>query len=176
MPTKRVPQLPCDAKIYKIWWRSCADVYVGSTRRFLLCDRMKGHRESVKQGKTASVYAAIRRNGPFEYDLLETVSCQNFDEARTHERRWAENLNANLNKNRPFVTKEELKEERKEYTKVYNKAYYARPEIKVKRAEYEAKNRHEKLFSCEACQYFAPTQSNLTLHKKTKKHIKNTNT
>ena len=188
MPTKRVPQWPCDAKIYKIWWRDCTDVYVGSTRRLLLCDRMKGHRSKAKQGNTP-VHAAIRRNGPFEYDLLETVSCQNFDEARTHERRWADILDANLNQRRPICTKEERKEyfmaRQAEYyshpeNKIKMAEYRARPETKIKRtgynAKYHAKNICEKRFTCEACQYFAATKSKLTLHKKTKKHIKNTQT
>ena len=158
MPNKRVPQWPCDAKIYKIWWRDCTDVYVGSTRRFLLCDRMKGHRERAKQGNPPPVHAAIRRNGPFEYDLLETVSCKNFDESRTHERKWAENLKANLNQRRPICTKEERKEKMAEYN--------ARP-----KKEYYAKNRREKRYPCEKCKYYAPNHSGLTRHKKSKKHL-----
>ena len=105
-----VENWPTNAKIYKIWWRDSEDCYVGHTRNPLLSQRMSGHRANVKRGKPALVYAAIRRNGPFQYDLLETVFCQNFDEARSHERRWAENLGSNLNAFRPIVTEDEKRE------------------------------------------------------------------
>lgn len=133
-----VPDWPTNAKVYKIWWKSCADVYVGSTRKPLLSQRMAGHRWDAKRGKTALVHAAIRKNGCFEYDLLETVFCQNFDEARTHERRWAESLGANLNGQRPIITKEENKARQKEY----KKKYLAKPEFKAKQKEYKKKYRN----------------------------------
>ena len=133
MPTnKRVPKWPCLAKIYKLWWRGeCTDVYVGSTRRLLLCERMKGHRDSAKRGSTSLVHSAIRDQPVFEYDLLETVHCENFDESRTVERRWAEILDANLNMVRPIVTKEEMKVD----TTATSKAYDAIPGNKEKRKE-----------------------------------------
>ena len=150
MPTnKRVPKWPCLAKIYKLWWRGeCTDVYVGSTRRLLLCERMKGHRAFAKRGSTSPVYAAIRKNGPFEYDLLETVHCENYDEARTIERRWAEILDANLNMVRPICTKEERLADQAEYRGrpenkakqvEYQKEYATRPENKAKKTAYAAR-------------------------------------
>lgn len=166
-----VEDWPTNAKIYKIWWRESSDCYVGHTRKPLLSQRMTGHRSGAKRGETSAVYAAIRKNGSFQYDILETVFCQNFDEARTHERRWMRELNANLNGYRPITTKEERKEDIRGYSKVY----YAKPEKKAKRKvamkAWCEKNRSEKRFSCEACQYFASHKGDLTRHQKSKRHL-----
>ena len=207
--TMPVPDWPTTAKIYKIWWRDSEDCYVGHTRHSLLSQRMSGHRANAKRGKLSPVYAAIRNNDPFEYDLLETVFCENFDRARTHERRWAENLGANLNGHRPIITKEENKERRnawnkewrakpenkaklKSKRKTYSAKYLAKPKTKAKRKEYMkvlrakpeykekckvadkawfAKNRREKRYACEACQYYAPRKHDLTRHQKSKRHL-----
>ena len=76
----KVPKWPCDTKIYRIFWENYDDVgYVGSTRHLLLCRRMPGHRSSAQRGIKSLIYQKIRERGEFEYELLETIFCEDSD-------------------------------------------------------------------------------------------------
>ncbi len=112
----KVPKWPCDIRIYRLYWDDYEDVgYVGHTRHLLLSRRMPGHRTQAKIGTKAIIYQKIRERGGFEYELLETIFCENFDTARTHEKRWKRQLKANLNTLSPITTKDEAMAMKKEY-------------------------------------------------------------
>ena len=52
--------------------------------------------------------------------LINTTECENSLEAKKREREYIEELNATLNRVRPFITAEEAKDKNKETTKIYH--------------------------------------------------------
>lgn len=180
---ERVPKFPCDVKIYRLYWDEFPDEvgYIGHTRERLLSQRMGGHRHKAKIGETALVYQKMRERGPFQYEVLETFFCQNKKEGCEHEKRWKQNLNADLNMNSPITTREELKEyhslpEFKESRKEYMKEYHSRPEIKSRTKEYnneyysrtEVQKYLREIITCDCGTRFQ--RRNLVPHQKTLKH------
>ena len=96
---------------------------------------MPSHRDCAKNGRTSLVYQKIRERGDFQYELLESIFCQDFDEARRHEKRWSRRLKANLNMISPLLTKEERKE--------YEKEYECRPEVKARKKKYQQTEKYK---------------------------------
>ena len=116
------------------------DCYVGHTINFK--NRKSAHKrtcnnENDKIHYNMPLYKFIRQNGDwdnFDMILINTETCENRLMALKREREYIEELNATLNKARPFRTDEELKEYKKEYVE-NNKDY-----IKQKAKEYNATN------------------------------------
>ena len=70
--------------------------------------------------------------------------CNSVDDARARERYWCEELNADLNKNKPIISDEELKEHIKQYqqtdkSKDYYKQYQQGEKYKQYQKEYRLK-------------------------------------
>jgi hypothetical protein len=66
------------SKIYKIVNSENSKIYVGSTTRRLLCNRMTGHRRAARDGEELSrFYKAIRRIGieKFKIELVKEFPC-----------------------------------------------------------------------------------------------------
>ena len=185
MPTPKVPDWPCNAKIYRIYWDSRPDEtgYVGHTRQLLLSTRMAGHKYNARSGHNSLLFDAIRqRSDNFQYELLETIFCQDVDEARSHEKRWLRNVKADLNMYRPIRTPEEniilrnidrkkwaSRPENQEKRKVYAKKNDRRRQV-----VYRQKNRRDKKYPCYPCSFYGGTHQHLKNHLKTKKHLKDT--
>ena len=193
----RCPEFPCNVIIYRIYWEGFEpnDCYVGHTRRRLDL-RMNVHRSAAKRGETADIQEAIRTRPPFKVETLEVVFCQDKKEACGHERRLKWELNAQLNMIEPFETAEERKEKsrvlranpefkarRKVYFKTRNakpenkarvKAHKEKPEVKARNKltdkALQSKNRAERRFVCDPCNYVAGRKAHLTQHFKTKQH------
>ena len=116
------------------------DCYVGHTINFK--NRKSAHKrtcynENDKTRYDKPFYKFIRQNGDWEnFDmiLMNTEACENRLMALKREGEYIEELNATLNKARPFRTDEELKEYKKEHLE-NNKEY-----IKQKAKEYNATN------------------------------------
>ena len=161
------------------------DTYVGSTTDFTRRKAKHKHccTNSSAKGYEMKVYQIIRENGGWEnYDMVEIEKwpCKDSNEARSRERYWYEQLNANLNMNRPIFTKEDKKQlnkdyrethqeeinnyrdENKEKTKAYNKDYYSKNKEKHFIEDY-----------CDICQlkYY---KFNSKRHMETKGHLKKT--
>jgi hypothetical protein len=144
--------------IYKIICKDLAikDLYVGSTTD--LVKRRYQHKYDSTNEKSAhrglTVYKCIKDNGGWgnwEAILVEEYPCKSDEQRRARERHWMEELNANLNSNRPFVTREEKREtscnwnkknyaenaEVRQSSSEYNKSYNAahKVEFQTKRSE-----------------------------------------
>ena len=108
--------------VYKLWWDSNEDLYVGSTKS-KLCYRAAQHRNCANNGKMTNVYVGIRKNGigTMKYGLLESYEVSSRDEQLKYEREWQDKLKPSLNMYRALVTKKEkaikLRECERKYTK-----------------------------------------------------------
>jgi hypothetical protein len=113
--------------IYKIVCNDLliTDVYIGSTTNFVKrkylhksdCNNMKGKSFNLK------IYVIIRANGgwnSWSMIEIEKYPCNDNNEARARERYWFELTNANMNSQKPLITKEE----RMDYFKQCSKNKY----------------------------------------------------
>lgn len=89
--------------IYKIVCKdeSIIDCYIGSTKNFI--KRKIQHKNSYNtnnQNSNCNIYKFIRNNGGFDnfnFEIIETLICENKNEALIRERYWIENLKSNIN-------------------------------------------------------------------------------
>lgn len=144
--------------IYKI---VCKDLqvtqcYVGHTTNFI---NRKNHHKSacsgVSNNKNCKLYIIINENGGWEnWDMIEIEKfpCLDLNEARSKERFWYENLNADMNDRSPYkrlldnsTRAKEWREKNKEKVISYNKQYKDehKDEIKEKQKQYHKKYREE---------------------------------
>jgi hypothetical protein len=107
--------------IYKIYIVNKPDfLYVGSTKKFN--HRKYSHINSSKDIKTNSLllYTTINENGGWtncEMTPLEKITCSSKIDARIREEYWRQQLNANLNMVRCYVSKNEQSEINKNHYK-----------------------------------------------------------
>ena len=126
-----MPRKPIDytnTHFYKI---VCKDtkiksIYIGHTTDFT--KRKNKHKrlsnDTEDKQSTAFVYTFIRDNGGWEnweMILIETKTCENSLEAKKIEREFIDNLEADLNIVRPFISDEERTERARDYRQAYYK-------------------------------------------------------
>ena len=132
--------------IYKICCDDVKDfVYVGSTQN-IRC-RKNQHKsdcnnENNNKNYNSKIYKTIRDNGGWDnwrMLCIAEVECETKRQAEIVEERYRQELNANMNSQRCYVTEEQNKEymkeynkERKEETKEYNKEYYENNKEEIK--------------------------------------------
>ena len=112
-----------DCIIYKITCQNpdIKNIYVG--HMFNLHKRSLDHKSKCNNPNSkeynSKLYTTIRDNGGFNNWTIEIVEnyvdCSSVDDARSRERYWCKELQANLNKNRPIISDDEIKEYNKEY-------------------------------------------------------------
>ena len=154
-----------NTKIYKIWSPSGPKIYVGSTTKEMLCQRMVKHRENYKvwkngkHGKTSS-FELFEEYGVENcfIELLEAKSCENKDELNKLESKYIRELDC-INKVIP-----DRQRTNNEYYQDNKVAILERS--KVNNREYRQKNiekLHEK-FTCECGGHYT--------YETKRKHIK----
>ena len=119
-------------------------LYVGSTRDFE--GRKRKHKSVIYNEHCPQynfkLYQNIRANdNDWNMELYKPFPCENEDELRQEEERVRIELNANLNGQRAYTSKEKRKEERKEYCKEYYEKN--KDELKAKQKLYNENNRDE---------------------------------
>jgi hypothetical protein len=129
-----------DTKIYKIYSHLGDKIYVGSTTKTLLSQRMAKHRSSYKRWKSGkhnftSSYILFDEYGVENciIELLEAQPCMNNDEKNKLEGKFIQELIC-VNKNVSGRTKKEYYEDNKEDTRHYFKQY--REQNRDKQSEY----------------------------------------
>lgn len=141
-------------KIYGLGCNITDEMYVGSTCKKYLSQRVAEHRKNHRKGLSGTANRIIAR-GNYTCTLLESYPCQNIDELRARERYWIENTPNTVNKQIPGRTKKE-----------YNKQYCQDNKEKIK--EYRKEYNSTKA-TCECgCQV---SKEGLARHKRTQKHI-----
>ena len=125
MPRKQIDY--SKTHFYKIVCKdtTITDCYVGHTTDFT--KRKSKHKSHCNSATTRvhnmPVYHFIRENGGWvnwDMVLINTTECENSLEAKKREREYIEELDATLNRVRPFITAEEAKDKKKETTKIYH--------------------------------------------------------
>ena len=145
-------------KIYKLTSEHTDKIYIGSTCKKLLCQRLAAHSSNYNEWKKGKVgYTSsyeLFELGSVQINLLESYPCDTKDELLSKERYYIEKYKDSIvNKNIPIKTIEEKKEHVKE---TYKKYYEENKEkiLEEKKKKYiclcgsetkiSHKNRHEK--------------------------------
>lgn len=119
-------------KIYKIVGNG--KVYVGSTTRPLLCQRLSQHKAELKmwmEGKDRDYLTSFEcvSDPDCRIELLESCPCNNKDELHKCETKWMKEIEC-VNKNYAIgITQKEYDEQRSEQRKIYyqeNKERYVK--------------------------------------------------
>jgi len=118
-----------NSKVYKIWSPNGDKIYVGSTTKIMLCQRMTAHRYKYQEWKkTAKVdttsyllFDEYGLNNCF-IELLEAKECSSKDELHKLEGKYIRELNC-VNKIILGRTKKEYREDNKEKIDEYQKTY-----------------------------------------------------
>ena len=104
-----------NGKVYKIVCRKTGLIYVGSTTKPLLCQRLTAHRTHYKMyldGRHNFVTSfKLLENDDYYIELLENVKAKSKDELLKRERYYIETLNC-VNVKTPTHTRQEYKEKR----------------------------------------------------------------
>lgn len=128
------------SKIYKIWSPLGDDIYIGSTTKEYLSQRMTTHRADYKKylngGKFISSYLLFEKYGIDNcyIELIESKECNNSDELKKLEGGYIRNMKC-INKNIPDGTHDEWINK----NPLYMKEYYIKNKNKQK--EYYEKNK-----------------------------------
>lgn len=161
-----------NTKIYKIWSPLGDDIYIGSTTKQYLCQRMVHHRYTYKMYlengiKYCSSILIFEKYGVDNciIELLEAKECSSKDEQCKLEGKYIRELGC-VNKNIAGRTKKEYNSENKEMVNEKCKVYYIENKKKIN------KQQSEKCL-CHCGNYY--TKSNKLRHEKSIKHIKLSN-
>ncbi len=129
-------------KIYKLVSPHTDKIYIGSTTKKYLSQRLTGHKNNFKyyqkngtNGNTKSF--ELLQLGEVEIILLEEYQCNSKDELTARERYWMEQNNNLINKVRPSISNEELDQSKKQYYE-NNKEYI----LEARKQKYEEKKEH----------------------------------
>lgn len=132
-------------KVYKIVGNGF--IYVGSTTRPLLCQRLAGHNSKFRrfqEGTSHYITSFKCLSDENHYiELLELFPCNSKDELHSCERKWIEQLDC-VNKMIPLRTYKEYYIDNKEKLKEYKKQYQQDNKEKIleKKKQYRQDN-HE---------------------------------
>jgi hypothetical protein len=163
-----------NGKIYKIEPISGedGDIYIGSTTKKLLSQRMTKHRSDYKEWKNGTITKTTSFDLFEKYGLenckiilLENLNANSKDELISREAFYIRTLKC-VNKVIPDRTRKEYREDKKDEIKEYEKKH--REEHKVYYIEYD-KIRRQKTFIC-VCGCTGK-MNHKTRHEKTKKHL-----
>ena len=150
-----------NSKVYKIWSTQGDKIYIGSTTKPYLCQRMDKHRSDYKRFKDGketmtTSYILFDEYGKENcfIELLEAKVCVSKDELHQLEGKYIRELVC-VNKVNPYRTKEQMLEYQKQYKEI-NKEYI--------------KERQNKRCNCECGNSY--NYNNKSQHIKTLKHCK----
>tara|TARA_R110000782_G_scaffold241853_1_gene328304 strand:- start:31 stop:579 length:549 start_codon:yes stop_codon:yes gene_type:complete len=171
-----------NGKIYKIECDTTGLIYVGSTTKQYLSQRLVQHRNCFnywKRDNTKPYYTSFKvfENNNFTIVLLESANCNTIDELKARERFYIQSLVC-VNKCIPLQTLQEYNEVHKEHITERNKEYYVanKEQIADKNKEWRVANKEQiadKIkvkFTCECGSTL--TVGNKAKHCKTLKHLK----
>jgi len=145
-----------NAKIYKIVCNESGLIYIGSTCKTRLCQRLNGHvrhfkmykkkieEKSKKKNSYISSFKVLERNNYSIFLLEEFPECKNDEQLRSLEGSWIKKINC-VNKYIAGRTKKKYAEEHKEHLKEKNKEYreYNKEILKEKSKKYRELNKEK---------------------------------
>ena len=131
-----------NSKVYKIWSPNGDKIYVGSTTKKMLCQRMTAHREDFKRWKAGNFQSVSSFLLFEEYgvencliELLEAKECNSKDELRQLEGKYIRDMVC-VNKRIEGRTKKEYYKDKIEHITEYRNQYREenKEEIKLKKS------------------------------------------
>ena len=140
-----------NGKIYKIVCGTTGKVYVGSTTKMYLSQRLFAHYDAYCKhlrgyGSRLTSFEIMAEMN-YHIELLELCPCSCRDELLARERHYIERLDC-INKCVPTRTKHEYKRAKCALTRQQNQAYFAKPENKLKQRL--ANRRHQQTAKAKA--------------------------
>ena len=177
-----------DIRVYKIYWSTNDETYIGSTRQSL-SRRMTGHRSKCRHNQKMTsipLFKAIKNYGyDFSYIELETKRVKERTEQLKLETEWIQRLKPSLNRQNPHRTREEALR----YYKTYNKhrteeqktnqrelrkkwETQNKKQRKIYKQDLARKHLHEETYKCITCYKVFTRAYSLSRHKNTHIHCK----
>jgi len=178
-----------NGKIYKLVSNHTDKIYVGSTCKERLCQRLAKHKKSYKEWLKDNNKHNISSYRLFELGdvkivLLESVNCKTKDELLKKEREYIEKFkDIIVNKVIPSRTIKEYREDNKQKIKEYKQQYHTEHKEKLKQKTYKYREEHieeyknyknkyvNELYDCECGRQIK--KGNKYNHNKTKIHLEN---
>ena len=127
-----------NSKVYKIWSPNGDKIYVGSTTKTLLCQRMSAHREDFKRWKAGNYHFVSSFLLFEEYgvkncliELIESKEFNSKDELKQLEGKYIRDLDC-VNKKIEGRTKKEYYQDNKEHIVEYRNQYRVDNKEKIK--------------------------------------------
>ena len=132
-----------NAKVYKIWSTAGDKIYIGSTTKEYLSQRMDKHRSGYKQWKNGKKTLTRSFHLFDEYgidncfiELLEAKVCSSKDELKQFEGKYIRSMIC-VNKYIPDRTKEEYRKDTTENKAQYDKEYREQNKDKIRERKRE---------------------------------------
>ena len=150
-----------NGKIYKIVDNTNGDIYIGSTTKSYLCQRLAIHVCKTKTKTNNCVSKHIIANGDYSIVLIELYPCNSKDELGARERYWIENTVC-INRCIPTRTPKEYMETHREEAKARSKNYRETHKDRVLQQKTQR-------FNCECGSTY--DYGHKQRHCKTEKHI-----
>ena len=170
-----------NGKVYKIVCRKTGLIYVGSTTKPLLCQRLTAHRTHYKMyldGRHNFVTSfKLLENDDYYIELLENVKAKSKDELLKRERYYIETLNC-VNVKTPTHTRQEYKDKNRDEINRKIREYYKNHQehYKEQKKEYRKNNKETikekraQMHKCLTCNCEFQIK-NIPRHERTKKHL-----
>ena len=181
---KRKQKDYANGKIYMIRCNTTKHIYIGSTTKRYLSERLGEHNAQYKcwtGGKTSYVASFdIIKNNNYVILLVELYPCKSNDELRMREQYHIELSPDCFNRNRAYATEEQTKEYYKKYyetnkeankeqKKERNKEYYENNKEQLQEYRNSIKARVQQKNDCTCGGKY--TTQHLSNHLKSKKHV-----
>ena len=183
MARSKKPKDYSKGKIYMIVCRKTGLVYVGSTTKQYLSQRLDTHRSNytswLNQTHNYCYSILVLENEDYYIKLLQLYPCTCSDELRMKEQEYID-ANECVNKNNSYTSEEYKKEYQKEYRaehneelKEYQKEYYEENKEELKKKwtvnKEKIKERQNEKFNCICGGCY--THVHKARHHRSKKHI-----
>lgn len=170
-----------EGKIYKLISEQTDKIYIGSTAKKLLNQRLESHREKflewIKNNTSYTTSFEILQYNDYKIILIENYPCNSKDELRQREQYWIDkNKDICVNMRNSYISKEERKEQKNKYHKIWYSINNKRIKNKSKEWYKNNKERVKKLHSeNKLCIYCDRNmiKSNYLRHCKGTKHKQN---
>lgn len=131
-------------KIYKIVCDTTGKVYVGSTTKQYLSQRLFAHYDAYCKYLSGCKHATrttsfeVLEEMNYSIVLIEEYPCRSKDELLRRERHYIERMDC-VNRSVPTRTKQEYKRDKCAETRRLNQAYLAKPENRLKQRQAKAR-------------------------------------
>jgi hypothetical protein len=167
-----------NGKIYRIVCHTTNKIYIGSTTKKHLSQRLSKHKADYKRfvigkSKACTSSRVVLENNNYSMELIELVPCESKSELTLREAYYIRTIEC-VNKRIPHRTYEEYHQANKEYYQEKQKEYYHKNKeiVSEKQKEYYQKNKEKMNQKIECECGVVIYKRHIIQHTKTKRHQK----